>query len=313
MTVTVVGEAIVDLVPGESAGAFVAYPGGSPYNVAVGLARLGCPTALLARLSDTAFGRILHAHAAAEGVDLTCAPLSAEPTTLAVVSVDEQGRADYDFYVTGTSDWHWSQAELVLPPGTQVLHLGSLASWTPPGDALIHDLAARARAEEVLVSYDPNLRPRLQGDRAIAIGAVERSVAVAHVVKASADDLAWLHPGQAPAHIAGRWLDLGAELVVVTDGPEGAIAYRSAHSPLPCAARETTVVDTVGAGDAFTAGLLDALVRRDLHRPGRLGADLAPVLEDAVLVSSLTCERPGADPPRRTTERSADGLMERDL
>ncbi len=313
MTVTVVGEAIVDLVPGEGPGAFVAHPGGSPYNVAIGLARLGCPTALLARLSDTAFGRLLRDNAAAEGVDLTRAPLSAEPTTLAVVSLDEQGRADYDFYVTGTSDWHWSQAELVLPPGTQVLHLGSLASWTPPGDALIHDLAARARAEEVLVSYDPNLRPRLQGDRAVAVSSVERSVAVAHVVKASADDLAWLHPGEDRAHLAGRWLDLGAELVVVTDGADGAIAYRAGHPPLACAARPTAVVDTVGAGDAFTAGLLDALVRRDLHRPGRLGADLAPVLADAVLVSSLTCERAGADPPRRTSARSAQALSERDL
>jgi fructokinase len=300
----VIGEALVDLVPRGQPGDYRAHAGGSPFNVAVGLARLGNRTALMARLADNAFGRLLRDAAAAEGIDLTAAPRATEPTTLAVVSVDRPGHATYDFYLEGTADWQWTAGELNgLPAGTDVLHFGSIASWTAPGREPIDQVAARARAARgVLVSYDPNVRPAVLGDRVRGRELVERSVRHAHVVKASREDLEWLYPSDSVDEIAPHWNELGASLVVITDGADGAIAHRAGAAPLRRPGRAAEVVDTIGAGDAFTAGLLGAMVRRGLHAPEHVAAmsetALAEVIDDAVLVSSVTCERAGADPPR---------------
>jgi len=307
--VTVIGEALIDLVADDT-GAYLARPGGSPYNVAVGLARLGIRTSLMARLSDNAFGRQLRRHAEACGIELSAAPRAVEPTTLAVVSLDDSGQAAYDFYLLGTADWQWTAAETAgLPAGTAVLHFGSIASWTAPGSDRIHALARGARAGgAVLVSYDPNIRPLLLGDPARARDLVERDVAIAQLVKASSEDVGWLYPDADVDQVADSWLRLGAELVVVTDGADGATAYRSGAEALHRPGRPTRVVDTVGAGDAFTSGLLTAVVERSLHTPGRLAnltdEDVAGLLDTAVLVSSLTCERVGADPPT-AAERAA--------
>jgi fructokinase len=300
--ITVVGEALIDLVPGESPGSFLARPGGSPFNVAIGLARLGQPTALMARLADNALGRILRQQAAAEGLDLSAAPRASEPTTLAVVSLDAAGGASYDFYLDGTADWQWTAAETErVPAATSVLHFGSLAAWTPPGDALVLALAARMR-ERALISYDPNVRPALLVEPARAQPPVERAVALAHVVKASAEDVAWLYPGLGAADVAQRWLGLGAQVVVVTDGGNGSTARTAAGVVVQRPARPVTVADTVGAGDAFTAGMLAAALRTGLADAGRIGeaspAQLTDVLDFAATVAALTCARPGADPPR---------------
>lgn len=139
--------------------------------MAVGLARLGHRTALMGRLADNAFGRQLRAYAVAEGLDLAHAPHAGEPTTLAVVSLDGRARASYDFYAAGTADWQWTDAELArVPRDTSVLHVGSLASWTSPGDQRVHAAAAALRREgNVVVSYDPNVR-RGQGSSAVEAG-----------------------------------------------------------------------------------------------------------------------------------------------
>lgn len=300
----VVGEALIDLVPIAGNDQFQARPGGSPFNVAIGLARLGNRTALMARLADNAFGRLLRDHAAAEGIDLSSAPLAIEPTTLAVVSLNDQAQATYDFYFEGTADWQWTETEIARLPGdTAVLHFGSLASWTEPGCALLHDLAARNHAEgHVLVSYDPNVRPLVLRDPVRARDLVERSVGVAHLVKASTEDVEWLYPNVTSADVGARWTQLGADLVVITDGPNGAVGYRADRDPVACPGRTVDVADTVGAGDAFTAGLLSALAQRGLQTPARMAqlstTELADCLTEAVLVSSLTCQKAGADPPR---------------
>jgi fructokinase len=302
--VTVIGEALIDMVPGERPGDFRALPGGSPFNVAVGLARLGRRTSLMARLADNAFGRLLRAHAEAEGIDLSHAPRATEPTSLAIVSLDEHAQAHYDFYLDGTSDWQWSATETThLPPGTAVLHHGSLASWTAPGDEHIHTLASQLYAGgQVLVSYDPNIRPFLLGDPDKARPSVERSVSRTHLVKASREDVVWLYPDIPLAEIGQHWLTLGAFLVVITDGPNGAHLFRPGEPPLTRPGRKVAVADTVGAGDSFTAAFLDALVRHSLHTPQLLQqatlAALLPAADDAILVSALTCERSGANPPR---------------
>jgi fructokinase len=300
--VTVIGEAIIDLVPGDRPRTFYAIPGGSPYNVAIGLARLGHQTALMARLGGNTFGRLLREHAQAEGVDLGAAPQAAEPATLAVVSLDAAAQASYDFYVQGTADWQWNAEEIGRPPDTAVLHFGSLASWTPPGDARILQLADRLRDRgDVLVSYDPNVRPGLLGGYRHGQRLIERGVPLAHLVKASTDDIAWLYPGQGPDEVARHWLRLGAAVVVITSSADGASAVTANGLSIHRPARDITVVDTVGAGDSFTAGLIGSLIRRGQHTPSALAScpagQLAGALDDAILVASLNCQRRGNDPP----------------
>jgi fructokinase len=300
---TVIGEALVDLVPGSEPRSFTASPGGSPYNVAVGLARLGLDTSLMARLADNALGRILRERALAEGIDLSASPRATEPTTLAVVSLDARARASYDFYLEGTADWQWTAGEVSrAPEPTTVLHFGSLASWTSPGDKHILDLATRMRGRgDVLVSYDPNVRPRLLNDPKHGQRMVERGIRLAHLAKASQEDVAWLYPEQTVAEVARQWLALGATVVVITDGANGADAFTAPRPAIHRPARDVSVVDTVGAGDSFTAGLLGSLVRRGRHSPAGLAecpqAELAAALDDAATAAALNCQRAGSDPP----------------
>lgn len=294
--IVVVGEALIDVVETGDDEPRLARPGGSPYNVAIGLARLGRPTRFAGRLSRDPLGTILRRHAERSDVDLTLSVDAAEATTVALVELTD-GIANYRFGVEGTADFGWTDAELALVPddGPAAVHFGSLASWTPPGDAAVLR-RMRQLHERLFVSYDPNVRPQLQPDREAARAVVEHAVPVADLVKTSDEDLAWLYPGSDPAEVARQWLGLGPSLVVVTRGGDGSDAHTpagSAHRPVAA----VDVVDTVGAGDAFMSGLLDALARRDLLRRGDF-PDLGPVLDDAALVAGITCSRAGANPPR---------------
>ncbi len=294
---TVIGEALVDLVDSGDQRTFTAHLSGSPLNVAVGLARLGHSTELMARFSHDTFGRRLRGFAERNGVGLAAAVVAAQPSTLAVVNLDADGKASYDFYLEGSADWQWSVAELAVPPATRILHAGSLASWRPPGDAHVVD-ALRLARDAVLISYDPNVRPSLLGTPERARPLIERAVESAHLVKASEDDVGWLYPGDQLDRIAGRWLDLGAVAVVITRGERGAVGYRAGADALLRAGRPVRLVDTIGAGDAFTSGLLSALATAGVQDGEALAtADLGAALDEAILVAALTCERAGADPP----------------
>jgi fructokinase len=301
--VTVIGEALVDLLP-DGGRRKRATPGGSPFNVAVGLARLGNRTSLMARFAEDQYGRLLRSAAIREGIDLSAAPRAAERATTAIASVDSAAQATYDFDMDGTADWQWSSTELhQVNRDTAVLHFGSIASWTPPGGARIVDLVGELRARGgVLISYDPNIRPAAIGPREQGVEVVEESVRCAHVVKASRDDTEWLYPELAVDDVAARWTRLGANLVVVTDGADGATAYREGREALRRPGRPVTVVDTIGAGDAFTSGLLTRFIRRRRHPERWIEAiadgTLADIIDEAVLVAAITCERAGADPPR---------------
>ncbi len=304
LTFVVIGEALIDLTAPVADGSAIARPGGSPLNVAVGLARLGQRTAFAGRLSADPFGTVLRRHLERSGVDLRYVVAAPEPSTIALVEL-AGGQATYEFSLG--SDFHWSPDELAFLPGTAgAVHFGSLASWLPPGDAAIVAAMRRLRRRgSVLVSYDPNVRPSLQLDAAVARRQVEESVSLAHVVKASSADVQWLY-GQAAdvGAVAGTWLDLGARLVVITTGADGATGWTAGQAPVRRPAFPATVSDTVGAGDAFTSGLLDTLARRDLLEPGRLTAlsdavMLADVISDASRVAGITCARPGANPPSR--------------
>lgn len=298
--IAVVGEALIDLAEAGDDEPRLARPGGSPYNVALGLARLGQPAHFVGRLSRDPLGTVLRNHALRSGVDLGWCVTAAEPTTVALVELDAAGAAQYRFGVEGTADFRWTDEELArLPDTVAAVHFGSLASWLPPGDAAIARRVAQLRAAGAFVSYDPNVRPHLQPDRDRAREHVEAAVRLAHVVKASVEDVTWLRPGESVEDVARDWLALGPAAVLLTCGGHGATAVTGAgitsRPPVPAA-----VVDTVGAGDAFTSGLLDALARRGLLDPARLpDAPFAELLDDAALVAALTCARAGANPPRR--------------
>jgi fructokinase len=306
--IAVIGEALIDLAEAGDDEPLLARPGGSPYNVAIGLARLGQPTYFVGRLSNDPLGRVLRNHAQRSGVDLSACRDVVAPSTVALVELDSAGAAQYRFGVEGTADFGWTDAELAaLPAGLTAVHFGSLASWLPPGDAAIARRIVAARAAGAAISYDPNVRPHLQPDSAAAREQIERTIPLAHLVKASEEDIAWLRPGEPVADVAAEWLALGPSAVVVTHGADGATAFTAGRAvtrpPIP-----VRLVDTVGAGDAFMSGLLDALARSDRLSPaGIAGAAFGELLDQAGLVAAITCSRPGANPPRRADLASFRG------
>ncbi|WP_203336373.1 carbohydrate kinase family protein [Nocardioides limicola] len=311
--VAVAGEALIDLVPDTTTGSFRAVPGGSPANVAVGLARLGCRTQLLGRIAASGFGPQIREHVAGNGVGLDLAVSTSDPATLAVVSLDAAGAASYDFYATGTADFGWTDADLParLPDGVQALCTGSIAVFREPGAAALHRLLVRERETgRSTIVMDPNIRASLIGEQQTVAARWRELIALADVVKASDEDIAWLHPGADPEDVLADWVSAGPAVAVVTRGGAGAVAITAAGARISVPAVPTTVVDTVGAGDSFTAGLVDSLRRHDLlggDRTAHLAAAsddvLTTVLERAARIAAITCGRQGADPP---THREVD-------
>jgi fructokinase len=305
----VVGEALVDLVGQRGGRTFSAHPGGSPANVALGLARLGVPVTLNTRLGRDSFGEMVRSHLEASGVRVDGGAGEGAKTTLAIATL-AAGIASYDFRI----DWD-VEALVPLPVETRCLHTGSLATVLPPGRANVVDLVEREHERgRVTVSYDPNVRPALLGDAARARPDIEHLVAMSDVVKVSDDDLRWLYPDRSDEEVAQDWLASGPALVVVTRGGAGAYAV-SAGLELRRAAVPIDLVDTVGAGDSFTSGLLDGLHRADLIGGARRDAlatideaTLGSVVDAAALIAAITCSRPGADPPTRAEVDAAGRL-----
>ena len=302
--IVVAGDAFVDLtstVAVDGGPAYAPHPGGSCLNVAVGLGRLGVPTALLARVSDDGFGRLLRRHLAGSDVDDAYLVPTTDPTGLGVADIFG-GVAGYSFYNAGTADRGLLPehlAGLALPPGA-ALHIGSVALAYEPQAGTLTGLV-RAESGRRLITLDPNVRPMVIKDRDHYLEQLSGWVSLSAVIKVSDEDLAWLHPGVAPETVARRWLASGAALVLVTSGATGAWATTAAYEAR-VASPVVEVVDTVGAGDAFMAATLAHLWRAGrLHRPGVASlqaADLEALLTLAVRVAADTCTRSGAEPPR---------------
>lgn len=301
----VIGEALLDFVQSEPDGPYVARPGGGPLNIAVGLRRFGHDTHLMARLSTGPLGERVRRYAETNGLDLTACVDVDDKATLAFATLDADQQASYDFYVQGTADWGWTDEELTrLPASVQLLHTGSLATVLAPGaDALgrlfgrLHDEGSR------LLSFDPNVRPAVAGDRTAAVARAEAFVACSDVVKVSDEDLSWLYPDHGVDDVLGRWLSLGPSMVVMTAGAGGCRAVTAAGDMVAVAGVAADVVDTIGAGDAFGSGLLSGLLDAELATPSALSTITATaartVLRRANLTAALTCQRAGADPPTR--------------
>jgi fructokinase len=303
--IVVCGEALVDLVPTDNAvvpqaggSALIPQPGGSAANVAVALGRLGVDVSLLTRLSEDRFGRLLRAHLAESRVDLSAAVSAKEHTTLAVVDLDDHGDAVYTFYVDGAG-WSASEFPSALAPGAALHVSGSLAIALPAMGDAIEALLRRERGQRV-ISFDPNPRPTLTADIPAARARLDAWLGLADIVKVSAEDLAWAAPGESVEEVARHWRERGAALVVITRGGDGVYALGPSG---PCAlpANPVVLVDTVGAGDSFMAGLVAALERSGNLTPAGLAGlgrtELADSLRYAQRVAAITCARPGADPP----------------
>jgi fructokinase len=295
----VVGEALVDLVGQRGGRTFAAHAGGSPANVALGLARLGNPVTLRTQLGRDGFGAMVRDHLADSGVLVDAGPGEDAFATSLAIAMLFAGVATYDFRI------EWDVPSLVpVPVETRCMHTGSLATVLEPGRTNVVDLMEREHERgRVTMSYDPNARPALMGDAATARPGVERLVSLANVVKVSDEDLAWLYPDRPYQDVARAWLASGPALVVVTRGGAGVHAV-SGNVEIQRAAIPIDLVDTVGAGDSFTSGLLDGLRRADLlgfARHDALAAideaTLLEVVDEAARVAAITCSRPGADPP----------------
>ncbi|QCO96484.1 carbohydrate kinase [Arthrobacter sp. 24S4-2] len=301
---TVIGEGLVDVVQRSSG--IEAHVGGSPLNVAVGLARLDHPVQFIGRFGRDAYGEAVAAHLKSSSVLVPQAP-DALPTSVATALIDDDGAATYTF------DLAWELPGLAdrLPftlQGTTLVHTGSIATMLAPGAAEV--LAAVEHAHpSATISYDPNCRPSIITDVDYARVQAEKFVALADVVKASDEDLEWLYPGVGVLDSARRWLTLGGSagpaMVVVTRGAAGPWGITAAGET-EFAAPTVEVADTVGAGDSFMAALISGLVdrgldgaqnRKELHEMP--AETLRELLAHAAWAAAVTVSRPGANPPTR--------------
>jgi fructokinase len=301
---TVIGEGLVDVVQRSSG--IEAHVGGSPLNVAVGLARLGHPVQFIGRYGRDAYGDSVAAHLRASSVMLPLAP-DGLPTSVASALVDDDGAATYTFDLAWELPGLGERLPFMLQ-GSTLLHTGSIATMLAPGAAEV--LAAVEHAHPAsTISFDPNCRPSIITDADYARRQAEKFVTLSDIVKASDEDLAWLYPGVDPLESARRWLTLGGAegpaVVVVTRGAAGPWGITAAGEA-EFAAPRVEVADTVGAGDSFMAALLSAVVDRGLDGAQNradlraLPAEgLTALLAHASRAAAVTVSRAGANPPTR--------------
>jgi len=293
--IVVIGEALIDLLVRPD-GRVEATPGGGPFNTARTIARLGQPVAFAGRLSSDAFGRRLRDRLVADGVDVGLVVDTEDPTTLAVVESGAGGEAGYRFYLAGTSAPGLG-ADAIERIGQPIaLHIGTLGLVLEPIGTTIEALVDRM-SPATLVMVDLNARPAATPDRAAWVGRIDRLLGRVDVLKASVDDLRWFRPGSSAIDVAEAVVAAGPRVVLLTDGA-GPVRIVTAGDVRTVQPPPVDVVDTVGAGDALGGGFLAAWVgaRRgaaDLHD----GGALVDATSFAVRVASITCTRPGADPP----------------
>jgi fructokinase len=286
----VAGEALVDVVVPVD-GERVDAPGGSPLNVAVGLARLGLDTVLVTELGDDDYGRLVRAHVERSGVRLAHGSLvPGLRTSSATAHLDAASAASYDF------DLSWTLGPRTLPAGARGLHVGSIGAALRPGRDHVLDLLDQAVAAGAFVSFDPNARPAFLPPAPQAWQDMTEMAAHAGLVKMSDEDVHAFAPGSTPADVADHLLGSGrTRLVVVTEGGGGAQAF-TAHCAVRVPSEPVEVVDTVGAGDSFMGALIAVTLEWGLDLDE---TRLTALLRAAHAVAGVTCSRRGADPPTR--------------
>lgn len=299
--VLVMGEALMDLVirHGDTIENAEAVPGGSPANVALALGRLGVNVSLVTWIGKDAYGARIRKHLEDSNVRLVKGSQGAAETPTAAAYLNEEGAANYTFNL----DWD-PASPVELTDNDLIVHTGSIGAVLEPGTTAILDAMTRARRTAV-TTYDPNSRPAIMGDVDEARTIVEYFLTVSDVVKVSDEDLEWLYPNRTPVEACQDWLkEFDIQLLVMTRGGEGPIAWNRSGATAEVAPEKVKVVDTVGAGDTFMGGLIDALWRRDLRGPE--GAEkiqtldsetLTEILRDAGELADIVVQRRGANPP----------------
>ncbi len=276
--------------------------GGSPLNVAMGLARLGQRVSYFGAVGRGFLGERLMQALHAEGVDTGPVQRVPEPTTLGLVGLDAQGVADYAFYGDGAADRQVHPSDLAHVPQAACYHFGSYAMAVDPVGTTLRALAAREHRRGALVAYDINVRLNVQPSLAVWRSVLEEMLPHTHLLKMSDEDLRFLYPGATPATLAPGWLARGVQMVVVTRGGEGASAFTK-QGAIEVAAVPTAVVDTVGAGDTFQAAMLTALAERGALSAAAVAAlgleQWSEIFAFAARAAAVTCSRRGADLPRR--------------
>ena len=291
----IAGEALTDIVI-DAASTQREHPGGSPMNVAVALSRLGHEAHLLTRIGNDARGDAIRAHLDASGVQLTPGSSVEAATSTALARLDANGAATYEF------DLLWDPRPAGLPEHVDAVHTSSIAAVLEPGAETVLDVLRRRR-DGSTISYDPNARPTLMGEAETVRAQIEHTIALCDVVKASDEDVAWLYGTDDVEDVVASWRELGPALTVLTRGDEGAVGF-AATGRVQVSPVVVDAVDTVGAGDTFSAGILDALAAKDLlgaeKRPALAAMpsdDVASVLRHAAALAAITVSRAGANPP----------------
>lgn len=298
--VLVVGEALVDIVHRQD-GSADEHAGGSPLNVAIGLARLGHQVEFASRFGRDRHGEMIRNHLSGEPLlRLTAGTDEAERTSTACATLDATGAATYEF------DLIWDVAAALDHEPVGHLHTGSIGATLMPGALAVYQRAQEVRATGT-ISYDPNARPTVMGTPDQARTLIEPLLAISDLVKASDEDLAWLYPDSTAEQVLGGWIEQGVGLAVLTMGGEGSFAMAADGTSARTPAQHADVIDTVGAGDSFMSGLVSGLL--DLSLLGgptaraRLRAasvaDVRPALDRAARCAAMTVSRAGANPPTR--------------
>lgn len=298
--VLVVGESLIDAVERGSEPPEL-HVGGSPANVAFGLAALEHDVSLATWFGRDDWGRRIADRCAEKGAKVVDGSDGAARTSVARAVLDADGAATYDFDIT------WQVPAIADLERYGHVHTGSIAAVLEPGGSQTLVTVQQAR-RSATISYDPNARPTLMGSPDDVRPRIEAFIALTDVVKASDEDIAWLYPDRFVPDVLRHWALIGASLTVVTRGGEGALyALHHVGSVATCEARGESLVDTVGAGDSFMAGLLSGLLDAGLlgspEARDRLASatmdDVRPAVERAVMTGGITVSRAGAYSPGR--------------
>ncbi len=296
------GEALIDMLPCDLAPGgrgFAPHSGGSVFNTAIALGRLGTQTGFVSGISTDMFGEQLTASLTASNVDTSLCVRSNRPTTLAFVKLTG-GEAEYAFFDENSAGRMFSEGDLPdLDPAVAALHFGAISLITEPCGSAYEALMRREHASRV-ISLDPNIRPGFIADRQAHLARMQRMIAMSDIVKLSDADLAWFDENRSFGDQARDWLGQGAKLIVLTRGAKGATGMTQ-DCIVDIPAMPVDIVDSVGAGDTFNAGLLSALERGGYLTKDRLGLlndkTLAEILSFAAKAAAITVSRAGADPP----------------
>jgi len=301
--VLVIGESLMDVVISPSG--MDEHAGGSPMNVSVGLARLGCPVHLLTRIGTDARGTVIADYLASVGVTLVPGSIVEGRTSTAVATLDESGSASYEFLIDWSLDFVGELPGSSIVPGSALVHTGSIAAFLEPGASQLETLLHAAVARHAIVTFDPNIRPSIIGSKKDSRAVVERLAALATVVKVSDEDALWLFGELSPDEVIDRLLAIGATLAIVTLGASGAVLATSRHRVrLP--GRRVAVADTIGAGDSFmsavvqrlSALLLSGVDAAAIADGSALGQSvLSDIGQFAVSCAAITVSRTGSNPP----------------